>query len=322
VSERDRLPAAVRKYVDRLIAQRPIAIIQYGSSVRQEDYVPGVSDVDLLVVSKHPLRDVANDVGSEYLFVHPNNLVAGLGLGSMFWLSAMQSGRVLYDPDGFIAALLALEKAGFEIKPGLVTLKNCLQLTDMRLTEALCTYFQAVRTEHAATKIASCLYSAAKGIGGFYAIASTGQDPHGFSAIKRAVAPWPALADLMQRARDRYHAPAPVFEDRVRTRVHPDEPLGAAILEVEQMRQAGFCLIPGRQVTNDLIDRFVATQGPIDQCLRVHVSTNNHVILGCVHGQLVRFGMLDTIRSRPSFACDIIDRPESFLSSADGNRLA
>lgn len=323
MSERDHLPAAVRDYVERLIAQRPIAIVQYGSSVRPEDYVPGVSDVDLLVISTHPLNDVVNDVGYEYLFVHPNSLVTGVGLGSMFWLSALQSGRVLYDPGGFIAALLALENAGFAIRTGLVTLNDCMQLTDMRLTEALCVYFRGMRADNPAATITTALYSAAKGIGGFYAIAWTGEDPHGFSAIKRAVAPWPALADLMQRSRDRHLARVqPPFEDRPRTRVDPAEPLGAAILEVEQMRQAGFCLIPGRRLTNDIIDDVVAMRGPLDRCLRVHVSTSNHVILGSADGQLVRCGMFDTTRARPRFACDIIDRPESFPVLANGSLLA
>lgn len=275
------LTAAVDAYLERLIQQQPIAILQYGSSLRPEDFVAGQSDLDLIVISDEPLRDVDNALGYHYAFISPRDFVAGVASGDMFWLSALASGRVRHDPRRLFANLFALIDSGFDVRPNLVTIRSCAALIGAQLGRAMDGYFSRGGDPGPLYRL---LYSAAKAIGGYLAIASTGVDPHGFDGIVRSLGRFPEVAELMQRTRARMRSPgAAVHEVRPRTHVE-DDPLGRLILEIEAAYVREVALLPGRRMTNALIDDYQAAHGPIRRTLlvRMDMAAGSHTIVGQV----------------------------------------
>lgn len=243
----------VDAYIDRLGRQGAIAILQYGSSLRPADFVPGQSDLDLIVISDEPLRDVANTVGYHYAFISPRDFIAGVAAGDMFWLSALQTGRIRFDPRGYFRHLFALIEGGFDVRPNLVTIRSCAALIGTQLGNAMTGYFAGTASPAAILRL---LYSAAKGVGGYVAIAATGVDPHGYQGIVDSLGDFPEVAALMQRTRnDMRDAPAIPDAPAPRARIL-DDALGARILEVERSYLHHVALLPGRRATNALIDRY------------------------------------------------------------------
>lgn len=305
---------AVDELLDRLCRQDPVAILQYGSSLRPQDFVPGQSDLDLIVISDEPLRDVANSLGYRYAFISPRDFVAGIAAGDMFWLSALQSGQVRHDPRGFFRHLFALIDSGLDVRPNLVTIQSCAALIGSQLGGAIDGYLGGA----AAGPILRLIYSAAKAVGGYLAIASTGADPHGFDGIVRCLEQGPGrfaeVAALMRHTRERMRsAPGAADPDpRPRVRIGGDE-IGELILAVERAYLGGVALLPGRRPTNDLIDDFERAHGPIRRTLAVRMDMigATHVVIGELTDGYAWFGLGDARHPRGGwFAHRVASRAE------------
>ena len=293
--------ARVSAFLERIYRQQPVAVIQFGSVLRPEDFVAGVSDFDLVIISHEPLQDVDNDLNCDYFFLSPHQFVAELAAGNMFWISALQSGRVLFDPHGFMKNLTALIASGLVLRTTLTTLYNTLEIVTRQLSVAMNLYFSGERDRGVTRSILKRAYSAAKGLGAYHAIAATGEDPHGFEAIARAVRRYPDVEALMRRARARLDeeaggggrlpgAPLLVEEDA----------LGGPILEVERAFCDSVTLLPGRRPTNDLIREYKQRRyPPLERIIAValDLAADRHLIAAetargyCVFGSLTLRGL-------------------------------
>jgi hypothetical protein len=292
----------VEAFLERLRHQAPLAIIQYGSSLRPADFVPGQSDLDLIVISHEPLRDVANDLGYSYTFIPPREFISSITAGDMFWLSALQSGQVRHDPQGFLRNLQALAASGLDLSPNLTTIRSCAVLIGTQLESAMSLYFSGPDGSEA--RILRLLYSAAKGIGGYIAIAATGEDPHGFEGIARTLeAGYPETAALMRTTRERLRQ-AERFPHVRRPRTHvEDDALGRCLLEVERAYVEGVALVPGRRMTHALIEEYQRGPERLDATLVVRLDNNRHThfVVGRSGGGYCLFGLSDTRQPQSPF---------------------
>lgn len=312
----------VEAFLERLRHQQPLAILQYGSSLRPLDFVPGQSDLDLIVISDEPLEDVSNELGYVYAFIPPRDFVSGVAAGDMFWLSALQSGVVRYDPRGFLKHLLALAGSGLELRPNLTTLRTCAALVGGQLGAAMDHYFSG--TDTTAGPMLRLLYSTAKALGCYCALASTGTNPHGFDAIVRSLDRFPAVVSLMHKSRERMRlASSAPHEPRPRTHFEQDE-VGQLLLEAESTYVREVALLPGRRMTHELITRFQRQHGPLERTLRVRINNTacNHFVIGKTSGHYALFGLSNTRHPEGTFSSRLFSEHEGLKSVLGAALLA
>lgn len=316
-------------FVERLCRQQPLAVIHFGSSLRPADFVPGVSDFDLVVLSREPLVDVDNDVGCEYFFLTPHEFVSKLAAGNMFWSSALQTGRVLFDPQGFVRSLRALVDSGLTLEPTLVTLRNTVDIVTRQLSAAMNLYLSGRRDAATRRAVFRCVYSAAKGLGAYHAIAANGANPHGYEGIARAVRGYPELEQLMRRTRARLQhelaaagVDPPAAPPSLHTEIGDDE-LGGAILEVENAFCDSLALLPGRRRLRELVREYLREHAPLTRTLAVSldVSRNHQLVAAQAGARYHVFGTTDLRRVPGRLA--LFDLPDHdslarFLGWPDG----
>ncbi len=100
------LEKLLRKLVERY---EPLAVIVAGSLAKGR-FVRGFSDIDILVVVDHPVRDEERfslaslkDVDVEVTVVPREELERAVATGNEFYLDAVKSGKVIYAREGAIS---------------------------------------------------------------------------------------------------------------------------------------------------------------------------------------------------------------------------
>jgi len=93
----------LRKLVERY---KPAAVVIAGSLAKGR-FVRGLSDVDILVVVDHPVREEERfslaplkDVDAEITLVSREELERAIAAGNEFYLDALRSGKVVYAREG------------------------------------------------------------------------------------------------------------------------------------------------------------------------------------------------------------------------------
>jgi hypothetical protein len=288
--------------VKKIKEQNPIAILRFGSSTRSEDYIPGVSDLDMVVVSGEPIQETSNDVGFEYFFNHPNQFVTDFVNGNPFVMNAMLNGEVVYDPNGFIESFKELSEKGLVISPTKNTLYQIVQGIGNQLSSSMNRYFANEANGGNKVKLLRNAHSAVRGIGIFYALASDGELPDGYSAIlSKLDSSQPELAKFLKSTREylvNHQEVSPEKSDRVK--IGNDE-LGVAIQDAEHAYVSSVPIINARVPTNELIENYQSQKGSLGRTLAVRVNNGefNHLILGNQNDKNYVFGLVETNSQQP-----------------------
>ncbi len=294
--------AKAKGLVAKIIEQNPIAIIRFGSSIRYEDYIPGVSDLDMVVVSKERIRETSNDLGFEYFYNHPNKFVKDFVNGNPFIMNAVLNGKVVYDPNGFIESLKELSGKGLVIGPTEDTFHYIIQGIGNQLSSAMNRYFSDKGNEGDKVKLLRNVHSAVRGVGIFYAVASKGELPDGYSALlSKLNSSQPELAKFLKSTREylvNHHEVSPEKSDRV---LIGNDELGRVIQTAENVYISGVPIVNARVRTNELIESYQSQRGRLEQTLAVRLNNVefNHLILGNRNERNYVFGLVETDSQQP-----------------------
>ncbi|MCK5149854.1 hypothetical protein KAJ87_02920 [Candidatus Pacearchaeota archaeon] len=287
--------------VAKIKEQRPIGIIRFGSSTRQEDYIPGVSDLDMVVVSKEPIKEISNEIGFEYFFNHPNQFVTDFANGNPFIMNAIFNGDVVYDPDGFVENVKSLSDRGLEVTPTKNTLYQIVQGIGNQLSSSINHYFSEEGND-GKVKLLRNAHSAVRGIGIMHVLVSSGELPEGYNSIlSKLEFSNPELAQFLKSTRNYLVNHSEVSPEKFDQVLIGEDSLGSAIKASEKAYVANAPLINIRVPTNELIEGYQSQVGKLNRTLAVRINNGefNHLVLGNQQGKNYVFGLVETNSQQP-----------------------
>lgn len=288
--------------VAKIKEQNPIAILRFGSSTRPEDYIPGISDLDMVIVSQEPIQETSNDLGFEYFFNHPNQFVTDFVNGNPFVMNAMLNGEVICDPQGFIESIKELSEKGLVVSPTKNTLYQVVQGIGNQLSSSMNRYFSDEANGGNKVKLLRNVHSTVRGIGILYALASSGELPDGYNAIlSKLDSSQPELAKFLKSTREyllNHQEVSPEKSDRV---IIGNDELGSAIQNAENAYVSSVPIVNVRVPTNELIENYQSQRGKMVRTLAVRVNNGefNHLILGNQNDKSYVFGLVETDSEKP-----------------------
>ena len=276
--------------------QGPLAIIQFGSSLREEDYVPGVSDLDAFVISEEPIDPPENDLGYQYYHTRPREFVRRASRGDSFVLCALTSGRIVHDPQGFLKSLFALCDAGLPVTPTSYTLGNIACGVGGQLSDSFNNYLSADPEERTPRKVLMRVHKMILSAAMAEVVVREHAYVSGYNEVRRSIERMgsPLLAPLL-RSRDnlfnhqRFTAPR-----SANTRLAATDQLAAEVLAAESLfvEHGGAYGVPVRKRTNEIIAEYEEEYGPLDRvhAVRVENYSLRHLVLGEREGVWRLFG--------------------------------
>lgn len=282
--------------LEGIARQEPLAIVQFGSSLREEDYVPGVSDLDAFVISEEPVDPPENDLGYKYYHTRPREFVRRASRGDSFVLCALTSGHARYDPKGFVSSLFSLCDAGFPLGPTSYTLGNIACGIGGQLSDAFNNYLSADPADRHPQKVLARINKTLVSVAMAEIVVRSGSYVSGYNEVRRALERMgsPLLAPLIRSRdnllnHDRFTAPR-----QAHTRLTESDRLAAEVLAAESLfvEHAGAYGVTFRRRTNDLIAEYEAEYGPLDRlhAVRIENYSLRHLVLGERDGVWRLFG--------------------------------
>ncbi|MBS3094603.1 hypothetical protein J4474_02970 [Candidatus Pacearchaeota archaeon] len=290
--------------IDKIKAQNPLAILQFGSSTRAEDYIPEVSDLDLIVISETPIADTENDLGFEYFPNTPTEALRDYATASPFMLNAINNGKIVYDPQGFVEAIKNLTKNGLKIKPTKNTIYQINQSIGNQLSSAMNRYFQEREMDENENALLRNVHSTVREIGIMQILAANGTITDGYtqthSALKKVN---PAFAEQLRMSQEILINHQELSPERKGKLLIERDDLGSVILDTEK----SYMLTHPDQFytrfeTNRLIEHQQSSNNPLEKTLAVRINNIDfsHLILGTQKGKGHLFGFLET-NKKPRF---------------------
>lgn len=282
--------------LEGIARQGPLAIIQFGSSLREEDYVPGVSDLDAFVISEEPIEPPENELGFKYYHTRPREFVRRASRGDGFVLCALTSGRIFHDPQGFLKSLFALCDAGLPFTPTNYTLGNIVCGVGVQLSGAFNDYLSANPAERKAravlTRVHKMLVSAAMA----EIVVREHAYVSGYNEVRRRIERIgsPLLAPLLRSRDNLFHHERFTAPLHANARLTTTDQLAAEVLAAESLfvERGGSYGVPVRKRTNEIIAEYEQEYGPLDRvhAVRVENYSLRHLVLGERDGVWRLFG--------------------------------
>jgi|GEM_PF-2599667 len=309
--------------IEKIKSQNPLAIVRFGSSIREEDFIPEASDLDMIVISDHPIS-TENDLGFENFPNTSATVLRDFATANPFILNAINNGQIVYDPKRFLEGLVSLQERGLQIRPTENTFYQINQSIGNQLSSAMNRYFLEGQMDEK-TKIALLrnLDSTIRGVSVMKILSQTGKITDGYtptySTLKEIA---PDLASDLRKTRENLrHYQNVSAENRGRVNIGQKiasgtaDDLGSLISDAEGIYLRELPQISSGIRTNDLIDHKQEilqqnSKAPLERTLAVRIDNGDstHLILGTTKNQGYLFGLTDTNQEKPNFVSnDLFD---------------